>query len=129
VPLYPGASHFPHSPLSRYQQTTNELQRDNEEKQQENVTTNSLRFMPHTVGHVQMRLSLQLRNQSAQAEQRVKDTEFKLQVKGVHLLLRVALLHDNTWLERELLDLQEAYKEKMRKCNAWEKVVSFSALS
>jgi len=50
------------------------------------------------------RVTMQMKQQTSQLEQRLKDAEFKLQLR-----------------EKELLDLQEAYKEKMRKCQAWEK--------
>jgi hypothetical protein len=58
-----------------------------------------------TLLHLQNgRLSLQLRNTTASLEHKLKQAEHKL-------LMR----------DKEHVDLQEAYKEKSRKCLAWEK--------
>ncbi|CAM9789835.1 unnamed protein product, partial [Ectocarpus fasciculatus] len=54
--------------------------------------------------HEQGRVTMQMRNQNAAADQKQREMEHKLRVRT-----------------KELVDLQEAYKEKNRKCRAWEK--------
>ncbi|CAM9933539.1 unnamed protein product [Ectocarpus sp. 6 AP-2014] len=54
--------------------------------------------------HEQGRVTMQMRNQNAAADQKHREMEHKLRVRT-----------------KELVDLQEAYKEKNRKCQAWEK--------
>ncbi|CAM9486053.1 unnamed protein product [Choristocarpus tenellus] len=54
--------------------------------------------------HENGRLTMQLRTQAATLDQKLREAEHKLRIK-----------------EKEFIDLQEAYKEKSRKCQAWEK--------
>ncbi|CAN0209986.1 unnamed protein product [Pylaiella littoralis] len=54
--------------------------------------------------HETGRITMQVRNQIASFEQKLREAEHKLRLR-----------------EKEIVDIQEAYKEKSRKCQAWEK--------
>eukprot|EP00903_Cladosiphon_okamuranus_P019221 g17675.t1 len=81
--------------------TISQIVLDNQRRAENSTQLNSeIVKLRHDMG----RVSMQLRNQAAESEQKLGEVVHKLRLR-----------------ERELIDLQEAYKEKSRKCSAWEK--------
>ncbi|CAN0427553.1 unnamed protein product [Ascophyllum nodosum] len=64
--------------------------------------------------HENGRLTMQLRNQNASMEQKLREADHKLRLREKELVDLQACLRCSG-------ALQEAYKEKSRKCQAWEK--------
>mmetsp|Transcript_13938 Transcript_13938/g.20847 ORF Transcript_13938/g.20847 Transcript_13938/m.20847 type:complete len:188 (+) Transcript_13938:80-643(+) len=56
------------------------------------------------------KLTMQLRNEMSVSKQRVRELEAHMQIR-----------------EKELCDMKEAFAEKSKKCDAWEKVLFFSS--
>lgn len=63
---------------------------------------------PNSISFVtspQKKLNYQLTNETKMAQQRIRELEHHIEIR-----------------EKELCDIKEAYAEKVRKCDGWEKV-------